>query len=142
MCILHFRLEWVRQYMLDKDKIDLHVDFDHFVHLTYFVIIEILKLYVSLEKKCEIRIQIVCENFIFLIVISNFWHFPRYTLWDEVNFRVREMLPSRFQCMNGPMTLTTGKEIRVPENSNRTGVLGLYLYCPQNGKIHELLMIL
>ena len=36
--------------MLDDDKIDLHVDFDHFTHLTYFVIIEILKRYVLLAK--------------------------------------------------------------------------------------------
>ena len=29
--------------MLDEDKIDVYVDFDNFRHLTYLVIIEILK---------------------------------------------------------------------------------------------------
>ena len=37
------RLDWVRQYMLDGNKIDVYVDFDNFRHLTYLVIIEILK---------------------------------------------------------------------------------------------------
>ena len=40
------RLDWVRQYMLDEDKVDVCVDFDHFRHLTYLVIIEILRKYV------------------------------------------------------------------------------------------------
>ena len=58
----------------------------------------------------------------------------RYTLWDEIDFRIKEMLPSRFQLMNGPITIEPGRKIRVPDNG-KAGVLGFYLHCPQNGEI-------
>ena len=66
------------------------------------------------------------------VISSSF--LSRFTLWDEFYFRIKEMLPSRFQLMSGPMTIIPGKEIKVPD-TRKTGVLGFYLHCPENGEI-------
>ena len=101
------KVDWVRQYMLDQDRIEVYVDFDNYRHLTYLQIIEILK---------------------------------KLTLWDEMDFRIREMLSSEYEQFAGPTEVSPGIELSVKNwnGQERLIVVGMFLYCAEYNKYYAI----
>ena len=56
-------------------------------------------------------------------------------MWDEIDFRIREMLPSEYTPFGGTPVLSPGAEVTVKHHDQqRIAAIGALLHCPEDSK--------